>query len=77
MIFSIIGVACLGHMATDLVAHYDRNDWLPAKPFKCDMCLTFWLSIWPLTAIYQWNGLLAAGIASILADFIFRLKQHI
>lgn len=77
MIFSIVGFACLGHLLVDFIDTMDERGWLPQKPFKCDMCMTFWVSLWPLIHIYQSEGILAAACASILADFIFRLKQRI
>jgi hypothetical protein len=75
MVLSILGFACLGHMAVDFIYTLDKSDWLPHKPFKCDMCLTFWLSIWPAVAIYQAEGLFVSAVSAIVADFIFRIKQ--
>ena len=39
-ILSILGAAGLGHMAADFLSRYD---WLPDKPCKCNMCMTFML----------------------------------
>ncbi len=77
MIIEIIGMACLGHMIVDFVSYWDTKDRIPNKPFKCDMCLTFWLGAgW---FIAQWGvfGLFMAATSAILADLIFRLKERL
>lgn len=69
ILLNILGMAALGHLAADLAEHIDR---LPQKPFKCNMCMTFWLSILPFVYIYGWNGLMMAAVASIVSELIYK-----
>ena len=72
-IIQILGFACLGHLITDFISSFDLPE-LPEKPFKCDMCLTFWLSIVPLMFLHGFTGILYAAISSILANYIYKYK---
>ena len=71
LILQIIGFACLGHLVTDFIAHFDLPE-LPSKPFKCDMCMTYWISIIPLMVQFGFKGILYAAISSIIANIIFK-----
>ena len=77
MILQLIGWACVAHLAVDFISELDSNETLPYKPFKCDMCFGYWISVIPL--VYQTGlvGFLYAGIVGVLADFIFRLKDRL
>ena len=68
----IIGFACLGHMSADFFTQFER---LPDKPFKCNMCSTFWISIGFLIFLYGWEGILIAAIASITSELIYKYTQ--
>lgn len=68
-IINILGAACLGHLGADFLSQFDI---LPNKPFKCNMCLTFWLSIMPFIYIYGWTGLMMAALASITSELIYK-----
>ena len=70
IILKIIGAAALGHLAADLASTIDR---LPDKPFKCNQCMTFWLSIGPLMWLHGWEGMLMAACASIVSELIYKL----
>lgn len=69
ILINILGAACLGHIGADFLAQFE---WLPAKPFKCNMCLTFWLSILPFIYIYGYEGLLMAALASVTSELIYK-----
>ena len=72
IILQIIGFACLGHLSADLMVHLDKDDNLPAKPFKCDMCLTYWMSVIPLCIQFGPVGILYAAIAGVTANIIYK-----
>lgn len=69
-IINILGAAALGHLGADFL---ERFTWLPNKPFKCNMCLSFWLSIGPFVYIYGYEGLLMAALAGIVSELIYKL----
>lgn len=69
IILMIIGFACLGHIAADFLNTFEK---LPEKPFKCNMCLTYYLSFIPFIFIYSGYGILYAAIASIVSEIIYR-----
>jgi hypothetical protein len=73
LITQIIGFACIGHLLTDFITTLDLPS-LPDKPWKCDMCVTFWLSIVPLVVMHGWAGLLYAAISSVLSNYIYKYK---
>ena len=73
MIISIIGLACLANLIVDMAIHFD----LPEKPFQCDMCMGFWISVGPLTILHGFKGFCAAGIVAILANIIFKINEKI
>lgn len=76
MIIEIIGMACLGHMVVDFLQTLPFK-FLDNKPFSCDMCMSFWISVGPFVALYGFKGLAAAGITGVVADLIFRLKERL
>lgn len=77
MIISIIGWAAIAHMLVDFIVHMDIKDKLPSKPFKCDMCVAFWISL-PYN-IYEWGGeaLFISAITGITANLIYKLNQRL
>jgi hypothetical protein len=77
MIFSIIGFASLAHLLVDLIETIDTEEKVPRKPFKCDLCMGYWLSILPFMYMYGLEGILAAAITGVTADLIYRLKESI
>jgi hypothetical protein len=68
-IIHILGAASLGHMAADLLSQFER---LPDKPFKCNMCMSFWLSIIPFIFIYGADAIFISAISSIISEFIYK-----
>ena len=73
MIIEIIGIACIAHLAADIAAHF----YLPEKPFKCDLCMGFWLGVGPFTFLYGFEGFCAAGITAVLANLIFKINERL
>jgi hypothetical protein len=69
MILLILGMACLGHLAADFLQQFEE---LPMKPFKCNMCLSFWITIFPAMYIYGLEGILIATITSIVSETIYK-----
>ena len=69
LILTIIGFACLGHIIADFLSTFEE---LWDKPFKCNMCMTYWISLAPFIFIYGANGILYAAIASITSEIIYR-----
>jgi len=70
-IIEIIGFAALGHLVTDFITHFDLPE-LPDKPFRCDMCMTFWISIVPMMVLHGFQGILWASISAVVANYIYK-----
>ena len=70
ILIEIIGLAMIGHMGAEVFSHFD---WMPDKPMKCNMCLTFWLGVGPLILEHGWLGLAMAGCASLASELIYKL----
>lgn len=69
LIISILGAAGLGHLAADFFSQFD---WMPDKPMKCNMCITFWLNVGPFIFLYGYRGVLYAALASIVSELYLR-----
>lgn len=74
ILIEIIGMAALGHMGADFFEQFER---LPSKPLKCNMCLTFWLSIVPFVLDYGFTGLAMAATASLVSELIYKLLTRV
>ena len=70
----IIGMACLGHIITDFLQQFER---LPMKPFKCNLCLTTWITWVPAIYLYGIQGILVAAITGIISETIYKLINRI
>lgn len=77
MILQLLGWACIAHLYVDLVSTVDTRNTLPQKPFKCDLCMGFYLSVLPLLYTNGLVGILYAAIVGVTADFIFRIKDRL
>ena len=73
-IIEILGFACLGHLLADFISSFDLPE-LPDKPFKCDMCLTYWISIFPLMYMHGLTGLLYSAISEVAANYIYKYSR--
>lgn len=69
LLIHLIGFASLGHLMADFFQQFEQ---LWEKPFKCNLCLTYWTSLIPLIFIYGWNGILLAAISAIISEIIFK-----
>lgn len=69
--FQVIGFACLAHLITDFISHLDLPQ-LPDKPFRCDMCMAYWISVIPFVVQFGLSGFLMAAMSSIVAKIIFK-----
>jgi len=67
----------LQHLIVDFIDSLDTTESLPQKPFKCEMCMGFWISLFPFVIQYGTTGFLMAPIVGILSDVIYRLKNRI
>lgn len=74
ILLNIIGMAALGHMGADFFEQFDK---LPSKPFKCNQCLTFWLSVGPFVYQYGFTGVAMAACASIVSELIYKLITRV
>jgi len=72
-LIQILGFACFGHLLTDFISSFELPE-LPEKPFKCDMCLTWWISIMPFMLLHGVYGILYASISAVLANYIYKYK---
>lgn len=71
-ILQIIGFACLGYLIVDLVVTLDKEDDLPNKPFKCEMCLTYWISVIPMCIQFGLIGIVYAAISAVTANIMYK-----
>ena len=71
LIVLIIGFAALAHLIVVFIVTFDK-DWIPTKPFKCDKCFAFWISIGPMLIQYGPTGILYSACIAILAQIIFK-----
>jgi len=69
MILFILGMACIGHILADFLEQFDK---LSNKPWKCNLCLTTWLTLIPAMVLYGWKGILVAAIAGVVSETIYK-----
>tara|TARA_R110000772_G_scaffold77311_3_gene166613 strand:+ start:2056 stop:2280 length:225 start_codon:yes stop_codon:yes gene_type:complete len=74
MIILIIGMASLGHLIADFLEPFPE---VPQKPFKCNMCLSTWLTLLPACVMYGYQGILIAAITGIVSETIYRILNRI
>lgn len=73
MIFNIIGLACLAHLVVDFFQYLELN----YKPFNCNLCTGFWLSLFPLVIQFGNIGILGAAITGVVSEIIYRVINRI
>ena len=71
IIIQIIGFSCLSYLAVDFISSFDLPE-LPDKPFRCEMCFAFWISILPLMIQFGPVGLLYAAISGVVANMAYK-----
>lgn len=70
LILMILGAAALGHLGADFNQQFS---WMPDKPMKCNMCLSFWISIGPFIYISGWEGILYAALAGVVSELYLKI----
>lgn len=70
-IIEILGFAAIGHLTTDFISSFNLPE-LPDKPFRCDMCMAYWISIIPMMVAYGFEGILYSAISAVLANYIYK-----
>ena len=73
MILHILGFACLAHLFADVAQYFEWQ----MKPFQCNMCMGFWLSIIPFIPIYGLEAPLISAITGITSEIIYRIINRI
>ena len=73
MIINIIALGCLGHLAVDFIQNMDTYNVLPEKPFKCDMCMGYWISVLPLVFEYGVWGWALAAVSGVISNLLTKL----
>jgi hypothetical protein len=76
LIILILGLACMAHLLVDFLQEIDYPI-IHRKPFSCDLCMGFWVSIPFLCALEGWYGIPLSAITGVLADVIFRWKNNL
>jgi hypothetical protein len=74
MILQILGFAALAHLAAEFMYPYHQ---IPDKPFKCNLCLGFWISIIPY--FFQWgiSAVLLAAITGVASETIYKILNRL
>ena len=75
-LITILGLACFAHLLVDFLQELDIQ-FFQQKPFNCELCMGFWLSIGILCGIHGWIGVPMAAITGVLADVIYRWKGRL
>ena len=70
LILQIIGFAALAHLVVDMIVHFNAP--LPEKPFKCEMCMGYWLAIIPFMIQFGLVGILYAAISGVCANLMYK-----
>ena len=71
LLIQLIGFAALGHLVTDFITWLDLPE-VKEKPFKCDQCMTYWISVIPFMLQFGLQGILLAAISGIMANLIYK-----
>ena len=75
-LITILGLACFAHLLVDFLQELDIQ-FFQQKPFNCELCMGFWLSIGILCGMHGWIGIPMAAITGVLADVIYRWKGRL
>lgn len=74
LIIEILAWASLTHL---IVQFFEDNNILQFKPFNCEKCLGFWLSVGPNFAFYGAKGILLSALIGVTADQIYKLTNRL
>lgn len=70
IILQMLGFAALTKLAIDFIEYMEFE--LPEKPFKCDLCMGFWISLVPFMLQEGLAGILYAAMTGVLANYIYK-----
>lgn len=70
IILQMLGFAALTKLVIDFIEYMDLS--LPEKPFKCDLCMGFWISLVPFMLQEGLAGILYAAMTGVLANYIYK-----
>ena len=72
-IIQIIGFACIGNLIVDFIANFKPLIRLSKiKPFNCEKCFTFWISVSFFCIQFGPVGILYAAIAGVVSNLIYK-----
>ena len=69
IIINIVGFACIAHLLADFLQQFEE---IPKKPFACNMCLGFWISLFPNMWLYGLQGILVSAIVGVVSETIYK-----
>lgn len=72
LIFNILGLASLAILWLDVVDTIDKHEKLPQKPFRCALCMGYWISVVPMILTYGIRGIWLAATVSIVTELTDR-----
>lgn len=72
LLISILGFTSLAYLIVDLTDTIDKYNSLPQKPFKCSLCMGFWLSVVPNFLMFGWQGILVSAITAVTTETLDR-----
>jgi len=75
IITQLIGWASIAHLVTDFIYYLDIK--IPQKPFQCNLCMGWWISLFPLVYQYSADGFLYAAITGVLSELIWRIINRL
>jgi hypothetical protein len=68
----IIGFSCIGHLVVDFISNFPKLYISKIKPFNCEKCFTFWLSVPFFLITFGLVGILYAAISGIISNLIYK-----
>ena len=72
VIIQMLGFAALTKLVIDFIETLDTNLMIPERPFKCDLCMGFWVSLVPFMLQEGLAGILYAAMTGVLANYIYK-----
>jgi hypothetical protein len=72
IIIQILGIASISNLWADFITSIDKEDKIPTKPFKCEKCISFWVSIVPFLIMYGPSGFFYSAITAMVASYIYK-----
>ena len=70
----ILGIAALGHLAADFFSQFET---LATKPFKCNMCMSYWIGLFPMVLEHGLIGFCYVAMSAIISEIIYKYLSKI